>query len=63
MTRKIKVKFTDNKEFTEEKEGLGLKKLFKSINPPKGTKEIRLEYTNRKGTKIDRWAKMPKKKD
>ena len=31
MTRKIKIKITDDKEFSEEKEGLGLKKVFKSV--------------------------------
>tara|TARA_Y100000389_G_scaffold120343_1_gene117651 strand:- start:11068 stop:11259 length:192 start_codon:yes stop_codon:yes gene_type:complete len=63
MTRKIKVKFTDDKEFIEEKEGLGLKKLFKTIKAPDGLTHLRVEYTNRKGTKIDRWAKIPKNKD
>ena len=31
MGRKIKIKITDDKEFTQEKEGLGFKKIFKSI--------------------------------
>ena len=29
MTRKIQIKVTDGKEFNEEKEGLGLKKILK----------------------------------
>ncbi len=57
------MKFTDDKEFIEEKEGLGLKKLFKTIKAPDGLTHLRVEYTNRKGTKIDRWAKIPKNKD
>ena len=62
MTRKIKVKITDDKEFSEEKEGLGLKKVFKSVagSAPKGTTHLRVEYTNRKGTSINRLVKIPK---
>lgn len=65
MTRKIKIKITDDKEFSEEKEGLGLKKIFKSVagSAPKGTTRLRVEYTNRKGTPINRWVKMPKNND
>ena len=54
------MKFTDDKEFTEEKEGLGLKKLFKSIKAPDGATHLRVEYTNRKGTAINRLVKIPK---
>ena len=59
MTRKIKIKITDDKE------GLGLKKVFKSVagSAPKGTTRLRVEYTNRKGTPINRWVKMPKNND
>jgi hypothetical protein len=59
--RMLKVKITDGKEFNEEKEGLSFKKIFKSVqsSAPKGTKELRVEYTNRKGTQIDRWVKVP----
>ena len=47
MGRKINIKVSDGKEFNEEKEGLGLKKIFKSVasSAPKGTKELRVEYT------------------
>jgi len=64
MGRKISIKISDGKEFNEEKEGLGLKKIFKSVchSAPKGTKELRVEYTNRKGTAVDRWVKIPKEK-
>ena len=49
MGRKIKIKITDDKEFTQEKEGLGFKKIFKSVagGAPKGTQFLRVEYTNR----------------
>ena len=59
--RMLKVKITDGKEFNEEKEGLSFKKIFKSVqsSAPKGTKQLRVEYTNRKGTQIDRWVKVP----
>ena len=62
MTRKIQIKVTDGKEFNQEKEGLGLKKIFKSVagGAPKGTTHLRVQYTNRKGTEIDRWLKVPK---
>jgi len=65
MTRKIKIKITDDKEFSEEKEGLGFKKIFKSVagSAPKNTQFLRVEYVNRKGTEVNRWVKMPKNKD
>lgn len=64
MSRKIKIKITDDKEFAEEKEGLGFKKIFKAVanSAPKGTQFLRVEYTNRKGTEVNRWVKMPKEK-
>ena len=64
MGRKINIKVSDGKEFNEEKEGLGLKKIFKSVasSAPKGTTHLRVEYTNRKGTAVDRWVKIPKEK-
>ena len=59
--RKLTINISDGKEFNEEKEGLSFKKIFKSIqnSAPKGTKELRVEYTNRKGRAIDRWVKVP----
>jgi hypothetical protein len=62
MSRKIKIKITDDKEFTQEKEGLGFKKIFKAVagGAPKGTTFLRVEYTNRKGSEVNRWVKMPK---
>ena len=64
MGRKITIKVTDDKEFTEEKEGLGFKKIFKSVagSAPKGTRDLRVEYVNRKGTEVNRWVKLPKVK-
>tara|TARA_R100000030_G_scaffold99913_1_gene91814 strand:+ start:165 stop:416 length:252 start_codon:yes stop_codon:yes gene_type:complete len=58
MTRKITVQMSDGKEYNETKTGLGLKKLMKTV--PSTIKEIRVQYTNRKGTAIDRWVKVPK---
>jgi hypothetical protein len=59
--RKLKINVSDGKEFKVEKEGLSFKKIFKSAQntAPKGTKELKVEYTNRKGTIIDRWVKVP----
>jgi hypothetical protein len=61
MSNKIKIKITDGKEFVEEKEGLGFKKIFKSVqgSAPKGTQFLRVEYVNRKGSDVDRWVKIP----
>ena len=59
--RKLSIKVTDLKEFSEIKEGLSYKKIIKSIQGslPKGTREISVEYTNRKGQKIARMQKVP----
>ena len=59
--RKLSIKVTDLKEFSEIKEGLSYKKIIKSIQGslPKGTREISVEYTNRKGRKIARMQKVP----
>mgnify|MGYP007131872653 FL=1 len=59
--RKLSVRITDLKEYDETKEGLSFKKIIKSIqsNLPKGTKEVSVEYTNRKGNKIERMVRVP----
>jgi hypothetical protein len=59
--RKLLMKITDLKEFEETKEGLSFKKIIKSVQSglPKGTKEVSVEYTNRKGQKIERRVKVP----
>ena len=59
--RKLSIRITDLKEFDETKEGLSFKKIIKSVQSslPKGTKEISVEYTNRKGNKIARMVKVP----
>ena len=59
--RKLSIRITDLKEFDETKEGLSFKKIIKSVqsNLPKGTTEISVEYTNRKGQKIARMVKVP----
>ena len=64
MSRKVKIKISDGKEFEVEEEGLSFKKVIKSVegNAPKGTHVLRVQYTNRKGTEIDRWQKIPMRK-
>jgi len=59
--RKLSIRITDLKEFDETKEGLSFKKIIKSVQTslPKGTKEISVEYVNRKGKKIERMVKVP----
>ena len=64
MSRKVNIKITDGKEFEVEQEGLSFKKIMKSVegNAPKGTIALRVQYTNRKGTEVDRWQKIPMRK-
>jgi|TARA_B100000965_G_scaffold16386_3_gene12321 hypothetical protein len=59
--RKLSVKITDLKEFSEIKEGLSFKKIIKSVqnNLPKDTREVSVEYTNRKGTPVARMVRVP----
>ena len=64
MSRKVKIKISDGKEFEVEEEGVSFKKVIKSVegNAPKGTHALRVQYANRKGTEIDRWQKIPMRK-
>ena len=64
MSRKVNIKITDGKEFEVEQEGLSFKKIMKTVegNAPKGTSALRVQYTNRKGTEVDRWQKIPMRK-
>ncbi len=59
--RKLSIRVTDLKDFDETKEGLSFKKIIKSIQSslPKGTTEVSVEYTNRKGNNISRMVKVP----
>ena len=59
--RKLSVKITYLKEFSEIKEGLSFKKIIKSVqnNLPKDTREVSVEYTNRKGTPVARMVRVP----
>ena len=59
--RKLSMRITDLKEYDETKEGLSFKKIIKSVQTslPKGTKEISVEYTNRKGHRIERMVRVP----
>jgi pantothenate kinase type III len=52
--------FTDDKEINETKQERSFKKAVKSFqNTKKELKQIRIKYTNKKGTAIDRWVKLP----
>ena len=59
--RMLEIKITDLKEFSEIKTGLSFKKIIKSVQNilPKGTREVSVDYTNRKGQKIARMQKVP----
>ena len=59
--RKISFKIKDLKEYSEIKEGLSFKKIIKSVqnNLPKDTREVSVEYTNRKGTPVARMVRVP----
>ena len=59
--RKLEIKITDLKDVEEIKSGLSFKKIIKSVqnNLPKGTREVSVEYTNRKGTPVARMVKVP----
>jgi hypothetical protein len=59
--RKLSIRVTDLKEFDETKEGLSFKKIIKGLQSslPKGTTEVSVEYTNRKGNKVSRMVKVP----
>ena len=59
--RKLEIKITDKKDFEQIKPGLSFKKIIKSVqnNLPKGTREVSVEYTNRKGTPVARMVKVP----
>ena len=59
--RKLEIKITDLKDFEEIKSGLSFKKIIKSVqnNLPKGTREVSVEYTNRKGTPVSRMVRVP----
>ena len=65
MTRKVNIKISDGREFDVQEEGLSFKKVIKSVEgkAPKGTQYLRVQYTNRKGTEIDRWQKIPMRKN
>ena len=49
------------KDFEQIKTGLSFKKIIKSVqnNLPKGTREVSVEYTNRKGTPVSRMVRVP----
>ena len=59
--RKLEIKISVKKDFEQIKTGLSFKKIIKSVqnNLPKGTREVSVEYTNRKGTPVARMVKVP----
>ena len=59
--RKLEIKISDKKDFEQIKTGLSFKKIIKSVQNilPKGTREVSVEYINRKGRKIARMQKVP----
>ena len=59
--KQLSIKITDLKDFEEVKEGLSYKKIIKGVQGalPKGTREISVEYTNRKGQQVARMQKVP----
>ena len=64
MSRKVTIKISDGKDYEVEQEGLSFKKIIKSVegNAPKGTRALRVQSTNRNGTEVDRWQKIPMRK-
>ena len=52
-------KFTDGKEINVTKEDMSYKKAVKSFQNSHKISTVRIQYTNKKGTSIDRWIKLP----
>ena len=51
-------KFTDEKEINVTKEDMSFKKAVKSFQNVHKVPTVRITYTNKKGTLIDRWVKL-----
>ena len=51
--------FTDGKEISVTKEDMSFKKAVKSFQNSHKIPTVRIQYTNKKGTSIDRWIKLP----
>ena len=52
-------KFTDEKEVNVTKEDMSYKKAIKSFQNVHKIPTVKISYTNKKGTTVDRWIKLP----
>ena len=51
--------FTDEKEINVIREEMSFKKAVKSFQNVHKVPTVKITYTNKKGTLIDRWIKLP----
>ena len=51
--------FTDEKEINVTREDMSYKKAVKSFQNSHKIPTVRISYTNKKGTAVDRWIKLP----
>ena len=51
--------FTDEKEINVIREEMSFKKAVKSFQNVHRIPTIRISYTNKKGTIVDKWIKLP----
>ena len=51
--------FTDGKEISVTKEDMSFKKAVKSFQNVHRIPTVRISYTNKKGTIVDKWIKLP----
>ena len=51
--------FTDEKEINVTKEHMSYKKAVKSFQISHEIPTVKIKYTNKKGTIVDRWIKLP----
>jgi|TARA_B110000263_G_scaffold143231_1_gene124312 hypothetical protein len=51
--------FTDEKELKVTKEHMSYKKAVKSFQNSHKISTVRISYTNKRGTVVDNWIKLP----
>ena len=51
--------FTDEKELKVTKEHMSYKKAVKSFQNSHKISTVKISYTNKKGTAVDNWIKLP----
>ena len=51
--------FTGEKEINVTREDMSYKKAVKSFQNSHKIPTVRISYTNKKGTAVDRWIKLP----